>query len=79
MNSLLYSRVIPERCIACGLCQLKAPTLFDYDADGVAFFKPDQNQGQVPIDNPRDQIAFKSAYTACPTGAIVRQSTPFSS
>lgn len=76
---MLYSKVIPERCIACGLCQLKAPELFDYDHEGVAFFKPDNNVGQTPIENPHDLIAFKAAYTACPTRAIVRQEEPFSS
>lgn len=74
---MLYSQVIPERCIACGLCQLKAPDLFDYDQEGIAFFKPDHNQGTTPIEDHKERIAFKTAYTACPTGAIVRQSTPF--
>lgn len=37
---MLYSQVIPERCIACGLCQLKAPDLFDYDQEGIAFLNP---------------------------------------
>ncbi|QFP79682.1 ferredoxin [Latilactobacillus graminis] len=74
---MLYSKVISERCIACGLCQLKAPDLFDYDQEGIAFFKPDHNRGCIPIEDPKERIAFKTAYTACPTGAIVRQSVPF--
>lgn len=73
-----YTRVISEKCIACGLCQLKAPQLFDYDADGIAYVKIDQNTGQTPID-PKDMIAFKAAYKACPSSAIKRQQSPFTS
>ena len=26
-----------ESCIACGICQLRAPEIFEYDAEGIAF------------------------------------------
>lgn len=73
-----FAKVLQERCIACGLCQLKAPELFDYDHAGIASYRPDKNTGQKPITDPKDLIAFKLAYTACPTGAIVRSDHPFS-
>lgn len=73
---MTYTRVVPEECIACGLCQLKAPELFDYDENGIAYVKIDNNQGSQPI--PAALLAqFKDAYTTCPTGAIKRQKQPF--
>lgn len=72
----MYSRVQREECIACGLCQLRAPALFNYDKEGIAYYRPDNNQGTTPI--PSDQLAaFKQAYRDCPTGAIKRQNKPF--
>ncbi|KRK34244.1 ferredoxin [Loigolactobacillus bifermentans] len=71
-----YSRVQQENCIACGLCQLKAPHLFDYDAEGIAYFKPDHNQSVTPIPDS-ERTAFKAAYQQCPTHAIQHQKGPF--
>ncbi|MFD1671594.1 ferredoxin [Agrilactobacillus yilanensis] len=72
----MYTKVCQIDCIACGLCQLKAPELFDYDPQGIAFCKLDHNQGTVEI--PTAQYTnFKAAYQKCPTGAIKRQNTPF--
>ncbi|MCH4057394.1 ferredoxin [Lapidilactobacillus gannanensis] len=74
----MYTRVVPEQCIACGLCQLKAPELFEYDEEGVAYVKIDNNHGTTPI--PAALMAkFKDAYTSCPTGAILRSAHPFTS
>ncbi|KRN29438.1 hypothetical protein IV38_GL000322 [Lactobacillus selangorensis] len=74
----MYTKIDRERCIACGICQLKAPELFDYDSEGVAFGKRDDNKGTAAIP-PADRIQFRSAYTSCPTGAILRSKKPFSS
>ena len=41
----LYGRVERPECIACGLCQMLAPALFDYDEAGIAYYKPDRNTG----------------------------------
>ncbi|MGO3381172.1 MAG: ferredoxin, partial [Loigolactobacillus coryniformis] len=35
----MYSRVQREECIACGLCQLRAPALFNYDKEGIAYYR----------------------------------------
>jgi hypothetical protein len=72
----IYGKVDCESCIACGICQLKASNLFEYDTDGIAFLKQDHNTGSLPI--PEQEIeAFKEAYTHCPTGAIKRKNSPF--
>ena len=72
----IYGKVDCESCIACGICQLKASNLFEYDADGIAFIKQDNNTGILPI--PEQEIeTFKEAYTHCPTGAIKRKNSPF--
>ena len=39
--------IIPEQCIACGLCALYAPDIFDYDEEGIVLFK----QEKRPIIN----------------------------
>lgn len=54
----IYGKVDCESCIACGICQLKASNLFEYDTDGIAFMKQDHNTGSLPI--PEQEIeAFK--------------------
>ncbi|MFC6314913.1 ferredoxin [Lapidilactobacillus achengensis] len=73
---MIYTRVVPAQCIACGLCQLKAPELFAYDEEGIAYVKIDNNQGTTPLPLPL-QAQFKAAYTNCPTGAIIRQNQPY--
>lgn len=71
-----YTKVDQEKCIACGLCQIKAPQIYDYTEDGLAYNLIDQNTGQMPL--PDALISeFKLAYTACPTNAILRKSEPF--
>ena len=40
-----------------------APEIFEYDAEGIAFVKQDNNTGTVPL--PEDTLEkFKDAYTA---------------
>ncbi|MBN2904598.1 MAG: ferredoxin, partial [Enterococcus sp.] len=36
-------KIIPERCIACGLCAIYAPEIFDYDEDGIVLFAQEPN------------------------------------
>lgn len=71
-----FTKIDRERCIACGLCALHAPALYDYDDLGVAYGKRDSNTGTAPI--PADQLAaFKTAYRDCPVQAILRRQQPF--
>ncbi|MGY3777602.1 ferredoxin [Isobaculum melis] len=68
----MYSKVNQDLCIACGLCQTKAPAIFDYDEEGIAFVK--QEQHHVSAEN---EAALMQAYLACPTHAILKQAVPF--
>ncbi|WP_461224078.1 ferredoxin [Lacticaseibacillus suihuaensis] len=74
--TLYYGKVDQSACIACGRCQLLAPRLFSYDAEGIASLIPDHNAGTHAL-NASEQIAFKLAYRGCPTGAIKRANTPW--
>ena len=64
----IYGKVDCETCIACNL--------FEYDNNGIAFMKHDDNTGTLPIPE-QEMEAFKEAYTHCPTGAIKRKNSPF--
>lgn len=69
----MFYHVCKEDCIACGLCQLKAPHLFNYDDEGIA-------HPSLPKDVPIPDellISFKAAYIHCPTGAIQRSKKSF--
>lgn len=72
-----YTKINREACIACGLCQIYAPTLYEYDENGIAFTRKDNNRGSVPVED-EEFAAFRKAYTQCPTGAVLRSETPFS-
>ena len=72
----LYGRVERPEYIACGLCQMLAPALFDYDQAGIAYYKPDRNTGTEPL-NDQATIDFRLAYQRCPTHAIKRSDQPF--
>ncbi len=58
-----------ETCIACGACGATAPDVFDYDDDGIAFVKLDNNAktADVPADMEDDA---RDAASGCPTDSI---------
>ncbi|HFI2472927.1 ferredoxin [Streptococcus sp. 32226D021BW] len=58
-------KLIPERCIACGLCQTYSP-VFDYDDDGIVIFSDRKNLERDSDLTPDILGAIKS----CPTKAI---------
>ncbi|AND79159.1 ferredoxin [Streptococcus pantholopis] len=58
--------LIPEKCIACGLCQTYSK-LFDYDDDGIVKFS--DSSELVKTINSQDQNTLK-AVKACPTKAL---------
>lgn len=65
----MICKIIPKKCIACGLCQIKAPTIFDYYDDGIVKLIDSENKEfLVSEDLPEDLLA---AYRSCPTRAIV--------
>lgn len=63
-------KIIPERCIACGLCAVCAPDIFDYDEDGILLFaqEPAARQ-QFIIEDQQEKVL--AAYKKCPTRAIL--------
>ena len=66
----MLTKIIPENCIACGLCQLKAPDIFDYTADGIVIFKDEERllEKKIPVALEEQCLA---AYKKCPTRAIL--------
>ncbi|MDR2976323.1 MAG: ferredoxin [Streptococcaceae bacterium] len=66
-------KIIPEKCIACGLCHQYAPEVFDYnDAGIVRFYGCDENKENKRetknFDKELDKIT--KAVKLCPTGAL---------
>ncbi|MFC3928468.1 ferredoxin [Streptococcus caprae] len=57
--------IIPEKCIACGLCQTYS-AVFDYDDEGIVKFTNSQNLSQEVPETPETLMAVKS----CPTKAL---------
>lgn len=65
----MQCHLVPERCIACGLCQLYAPDTFDYTDEGLVVFKtePEALKQFVPADQRENVL---KAYRKCPVRAI---------
>ncbi|HEM3561110.1 ferredoxin [Streptococcus suis] len=59
-------KLIPERCIACGLCQTYSD-LFDYNDDGIVIFS--ESEGNEKDCQPTPEIM--NAIKSCPTKAIL--------
>ncbi|BDQ50446.1 hypothetical protein EfsSVR2281_22570 [Enterococcus faecalis] len=56
----MQSRLVPEKCIACGLCQVYAPNIFDYDDHGIVLFKDEPHARQQFIPRKRTRECVKS-------------------
>ena len=54
--------LIPEKCIACGLCQTYSP-VFDYDDEGIV-----SDQLSRTIENSPETL---TAVKSCPTKALI--------
>lgn len=65
-----------DTCIACGVCGAAAPEIYDYDDEGVAYGKLDNNQGikKVPEDLEEDML---DAFEGCPTASVKVADQPF--
>lgn len=57
--------LIPERCIACGLCQTYS-AVFDYHDDGIVKFSQSEALSQTFPDDQDVLLAVKE----CPTKAL---------
>ena len=60
--------LIPERCIACGLCQTYSE-LFDYHDNGIVRFYDDPDQLEKEISPSQDVF---EAVKNCPTRALIK-------
>ena len=60
-------RLIPERCIACGLCQTYSE-LFDYHDNGIVRFFDDPKQSEREISCSDDVL---EAVKNCPPRALI--------
>ena len=68
MTSL--AKIKPELCISCGLCAVYAPTIFDYDEEGILLFKQEPEASQQFISET-ELAALKKAAGKCPVRAIL--------
>ena len=50
--------LIPEKCIACGLCQTYSP-VFDYDDEGIVRFRDSDQLNQIIENTPETLTAVK--------------------
>ena len=62
-------RLIPERCIACGLCQTYSE-LFDYHDNGIVRFFDDSEQLDREIPSSDEVL---EAVRNCPTRALIKE------
>lgn len=58
--------IIPEKCIACGLCQTYSK-LFDYHDDGIVKFADSEYLEKVVPNSDQDTL---TAIKSCPTKAL---------
>lgn len=72
----LFTFVEKETCIACGACGANAPTIFDYDEEGLAFSLLDDNTGTKLVpDKLTDDLL--DAFESCPSQSIKVANSPF--
>lgn len=72
----LFTIVDKETCIACGVCGVACPQVFDYDIDGLSEVIIDENNGskQIPESLYDDVL---DAYESCPSESIKICKKPF--
>ena len=64
----MLCKIIPKKCIACGLCQIKAPEIFDYYDNGIVkLIDSEEKEFEIGEVVPEDLL---EAYRTCPTRAI---------
>ncbi|MDR2833724.1 MAG: ferredoxin [Streptococcaceae bacterium] len=60
-------KIIPEKCIACGLCAVYAPETFDYDDEGIVLLK---KHTTLSLETNELTSNVIQAYRKCPVAAI---------
>ena len=66
----LLCKLVPERCIACGLCQIESPDICDYDEEGIVLYAQEPEAHQQFVSQT-DEEAVRKAYQKCPVRAIL--------
>lgn len=65
----MKTRIKKLDCIACGNCSAICPDVYDYDEEGIAYCKLDDNTFTANI--PEEYVAeVKDALECCPVEAI---------
>ncbi|WEV44759.1 ferredoxin [Streptococcaceae bacterium ESL0687] len=64
-------KILPDKCIACGLCHSFAPTIFDYHDNGIVKFYKNQSDELDNLEGPEANQVIQSI-KECPTHAIIR-------
>lgn len=72
----IFTAVDRDTCIACGACGENAPDLFDHDDEGLSFFIPDHNDGNIEVAEEFHED-LEIAVEECPTSSIKTASEPF--
>lgn len=62
-------QLIPEKCIACGLCQTYS-NIFDYDDEGIVILADSPLEQSATFEN---DPAILRAVKSCPTKAILAE------
>lgn len=62
-------QLIPEKCIACGLCQTYS-NIFDYDDEGIVILADSPLERSATFKN---DPAILRAVKSCPTKAILAE------
>lgn len=65
----MLCKIIPEKCIACGLCQIYAPNFFDYDDEGIVILKNEPKITEYFVHSNENEEVL-TAYRKCPVRAI---------
>ncbi|MDR0690903.1 MAG: ferredoxin [Streptococcaceae bacterium] len=61
--------ILPKRCIACGLCQVCAPKIFDYHDSGIVKFIATSKE-QLAVQKESLSSVVIAAHK-CPVQAII--------
>lgn len=63
---MLKIQIIPEQCIACGICATLFPEIFDYNDNGIVRLIETSNN-EILLEAPSNLI---ESQIKCPTHAI---------
>lgn len=64
-------KVNKELCIGCGACQAIAPSVFEFNDEGLAEAKEDMNCKEQMDEELKEEVM--DALEGCPTGAIFEE------